>query len=393
MLGSCRGKEKPELNSAFSPDSSINQANDYERILESGESLVGTLSGPDTYYEYRGLKLGLQYALISDFAQTEGLKLQVELGKDTAELFRMLQNGEIDIICVQLPLSAIRQHNMLPCGATQAKAKTAWAVSAESKYLAEALNRWYKPDLGQRISRQARSSFARRDYVKRKVHAPYLSRQKGIISTYDPLFKRAAAVTGWDWRLIAAQCYQESGFDAQAVSWAGARGLMQIMPSTAGQLGIAEDALYDPAQNVATAARYIRFLSNHFSDVRDRSERIKFVLAAYNGGMAHIRDAMALTRKYGGNPTTWRDVSPYVLRLSQPRYYRDPVVKSGYMIGSETYQYVNAITERWLRYGGSPKSNGGFTDVHSTPAQATKHNRFTRKNHILTPDELQQAAR
>lgn len=149
--------------------------------------------------------------------------------------------------------------------------------------------------------------------------------------------------------------------------------------------------LYNPEENIATAARYIRFLSNHFNDIRNRAERINFVLAAYNGGFAHIRDAMALTRKYGGDPTSWKDVGPYVLRLSQPQYYRDPVVKNGYMIGSETYNYVNSVTERWRRYGGSVEAGAGFNDMHSTPVKATKHNRFTKKNHIMTPDELQNA--
>lgn len=63
------------------------------------------------------MELGLQYALISDFAQTEGLQLQVELGKDTADLIRKLNDGDIDIICVQLPLSTIKKNHLLACGA------------------------------------------------------------------------------------------------------------------------------------------------------------------------------------------------------------------------------------------------------------------------------------
>lgn len=388
---SCGSKEKKAHNSAFGAENTPAYSNEYEQLLSSGESIIGTLSGPDTYYEYRGMELGLQYALISDFAQTEGLQLQVELGKDTADLIRKLNDDDIDIICVQLPLSTIKKNHLLACGAADKKQQTSWAVSTDSKHLADALNKWYKPDHIKNIQKKARNTYAKRDYVRRKVHAPYLSREKGIISNYDHLFKKASATTGWDWRLVAAQCYQESGFDPQAVSWAGARGLMQIMPSTAGQLGVSAENLYNPEENIATAARYIRFLSNHFNDIRNRAERINFVLAAYNGGLAHIRDAMALTRKYGGDPTSWKDVGPYVLRLSQPQYYRDPVVKNGYMIGSETYNYVNSVTERWRRYGGSVEAGAGFNDMHSTPVKATKHNRFTKKNHIMTPDELQNA--
>ena len=69
-------------------------------------------------------------------------------------------------------------------------------------------------------------------------------------------------------------------------------------------------------------------------------ERMSFTLAGYNGGPFHIRDAMALAKKNGKDPYRWADVSEFVLKLQQPEYYRDPVVKYGYMRGSETVDYV-----------------------------------------------------
>ena len=90
-----------------------------------------------------------------------------------------------------------------------------------------------------------------------------------------------------------------------------------------------------------------------FSDIPNRSERINFVLASYNGGTGHVRDAMALARKNGRNPQRWADVDPFILRLSQPQYYRDPVVKFGYLRGSETSGYVRQIQSRWASYRGS----------------------------------------
>lgn len=53
---------------------------------------------------------------------------------------------------------------------------------------------------------------------------------------------------------MAAQCYQESGFDPEAVSWAGARGLMQIMPETAVHLGLPADQMHQPEKNISAAA-------------------------------------------------------------------------------------------------------------------------------------------
>ena len=122
---------------------------------------------------------------------------------------------------------------------------------------------------------------------------------------------------------------------------------MQIMPRTADHLGLSRTEIYDPERNIAAAAKYIYELSKHFSDVSNPIERSYYVLASYNGGYFHIRDAMALARKYGRNPYSWSDVREFVLRLSTPPYYNDPVVKYGYMRGHETVDYVSRIVDRW----------------------------------------------
>ena len=122
--------------------------------------------------------------------------------------------------------------------------------------------------------------------VKRRVYAPMLNRAGGIISRYDKLFQQYSRIVGWDWRLMAAQCYQESTFDPMAESWAGAKGLMQIMPSTADEVGLAPEDMYHPEKNIEAAARYMKKLDTRFSDIGDARERQDFVLAAYNGGRA-----------------------------------------------------------------------------------------------------------
>jgi membrane-bound lytic murein transglycosylase F len=179
-----------------------------------------------------------------------------------------------------------------------------------------------------------------------------LDRKGGVISHYDQLFMQYSRPIRWDWRLMAAQCYQESTFDPKATSWAGARGLMQIMPSTADLLDLPRDKMYDPEHNIRAAARYLAQLENKFYDIRERHERTKFILAAYNGGIHHIRDAMALCQRDGRNPQQWTNVQEYVLKLSQPKYYNDPIVKHGYMRCSETADYVSKIMQRWESYRG-----------------------------------------
>lgn len=344
-------------------------------IQANGELIMLTLTGADTYFDYRGHSMGTQYLLCEKFAQHLGVSLRVETCKDTAEMTRRLQDGEGDIAAFQLPQTV---KGVRFCGYGETAAKTSWAVGQESAELAEALNRWYKPELLAAVRKEEKFLFSAQS-IRRKTYAPMLNASAGIISRYDHLFQRYAPTVRWDWRLMAAQCYQESTFDPQARSWAGACGLMQIMPSTAGEIGLALSDIYHPEKNIAAAAHYIGKLNNMFRDIPNSTERQWFVLASYNGGFFHIRDAMALTRKYGGDPHRWADVSPYVLKLSTPQYYRDAVVKYGYMRGSETTDYVARIRERWAKYRGMV--HGGSPSLHEykgdhTPQKAQRKNRF-----------------
>lgn len=393
-LSSCNKQQARGDNGAFAPaKGDATTGYDLDAIAQSGELIVATLSGPDTYYDYHGEPMGLQYALAADFAHREGLSLRVEVARDTTELLKMLTTGDADIIALPLPTSLVTSKGLQAAGIADSAKAASWAVRSESKELAEVLQAWAATNPTVTVAKKERERVSESRRVRRQVRAAYLSKEKGIISTYDSHFREAATKTGWDWRLIAAQCYQESGFDPSAVSGAGARGLMQIMPSTARGLGVDPEQLYSPEVSIATAATYIARLNSQFTDIRDREERVKFVLAAYNGGSGHVRDAMALAQKYGRNASRWDDVRPYVLHLSEARYYRDPVVRHGYMIGSETANYVTSVLERYRAYGGSVASTGAVNSGSEVPTGARpahKRNRYSKEQKILTPDELQQ---
>lgn len=331
-------------------------AYDLEDIQASGELIAATLSSPETYYEYRGEGFGVEYEMAKSFASHIGTRLRVEVVQDSAELMHKLTSGEADLV-LTVPK---------------------WQIRPSSPQLTSALSAWWQDDLRERTQLAEQQRLAPRNRIRRLSRPPMLSREKGIICSYDGLFQRYASVAGMDWRLMAAQCYQESAFDPKAVSWAGAQGLMQIMPGTAAHLGLAASAVYEPAQNIAAAARYLAELQVTFSDIHERTERLCFVLAAYNGGASHVRDAMALAQQYGGNPHRWNDVDKYILLLSQPRYYRDPVVRAGYLRGSETSDYVRQIMARWSQYRGV---------AHPAPLVPQKEN-YKRNTRIRSREEF-----
>lgn len=339
------------IASIFKKKSNANGENyDLASILKSGELIVATISEPETYYDYHGIGMGFHYALTENFAQQQGLTVRVEVVSDTAALVKKLRDGEADLIAYPLSEEFINQAGLVATGYNK---NGHWAVRSNSKELADAMDDWYGEGVEVDATKALQERTKQSNHIERRAQAVYLSRDRGVISVYDNLFKQASTATGWDWRLIAAQCYQESAFDPNARSYVGAQGLMQIMPKTAASLGLKPEEVFMPDKNIAAAANYISQLERQFSDVRSRDERVKFVLASYNGGSGHVRDAMSLAKKYGRNPLVWSDVAPYILALSQPKYYKDPVVRYGYMIGKETAGYVQKIMERYRDYGGN----------------------------------------
>ena len=84
--------------------------------------------------------------------------------------------------------------------------------------------------------------------------------------------------------------------------------------------------------------------------IADDQERLKFVLASYNAGLAHILDARKLCRKYGKDETSWEDVEYFLLKKSEPEYYRDPLVVAGYCKCEEPVNYVREVLERYEEY-------------------------------------------
>ena len=380
LLGSCQKSQRTEVTPFGTTvgEESVAETpvatNDFtlSDIMANGELIMLTLSGPETYYDYHGRGMGTQFLLCENFSHSIGVSLRVELCQDTAEMVRKLKNGEGDIIAFPLEKN---DSDLIYCGYSKDSLNSEqWAVREGNTELADTLNRWFRPELLAEIKKE--ETLMATNTVTRKVYSPMLSRSSGVISRFDALFQKYAATARWDWRLLAAQCYQESAFDPQARSWVGACGLMQIMPATATDLGLAHAQIYEPEPNIAAAAKYIRQLTEHFHDIADSNERRYFVLAAYNGGWFHIRDAMALAQKHGKNPHRWNDVAEFVLALSKPEYYRDPVVKRGYMRGSETYNYVASIRNRYAQYRGFARPGNSDLGTVATPHRAKRKNKY-----------------
>jgi membrane-bound lytic murein transglycosylase F len=225
-----------------------------------------------------------------------------------------------------------------------------WLIRKESKNLYQFFQEWEKSD----ESANMVSSFKQKYWVNSLFHADRKVKiPKGAISPYDHFFKKYAKEINWDWRMLAAVAFHESQFDSSQVSWAGAAGIMQLMPRTAANFGLNKENIQNPELNIEAGVQYIKSLNLTFQKIADKEERIKFILAAYNSGPAHILDAMALARKYGKNPNIWfGHVDYFLIKKSEPEFYNDPVVKYGRFRSKETINYVQNTLETYSKYSG-----------------------------------------
>ncbi|NCC51267.1 MAG: transporter substrate-binding domain-containing protein [Spartobacteria bacterium] len=169
----------------------------------------------------------------------------------------------------------------------------------------------------------------------------------GRISPYDDIIKRDADMYHMDWRLIAAQMYQESRFDPKATSWSGAKGLMQLMPRTAAEMGYHN--LEDPATGTRAGVEYLDKMRSKFSVNMDERERMWMALASYNAGLGHVLDARRLATQLKLDPDRWFDhVEKAMLLLARPEYAAK--ARHGYVRGTEPVQYVRNIRDRYEAY-------------------------------------------
>lgn len=154
-----------------------------------------------------------------------------------------------------------------------------------------------------------------------------------------PFFKKAADETDLEWELLAAIGYQESHWNAEAVSPTGVKGIMMLTRATAKQLKV-EDRT-DPEQSIMGGARYVRVVEKKIPKRIQAPDRLWLSLAGYNVGFGHLEDARVLTQRSGGDQDKWADIKQHLPLLAQKKHYK--TVKHGYARGREPVTYVDNI--------------------------------------------------
>ena len=273
---------------------------------------------------------------------------------ESESLIRRVATGELDFTIADHMMARVNASYYpdldinTPVSVAQ---QVAWATRKNSPELLKAMNDWLaniKKEatfmvIYNRYFRSPRTSVVR-------MTSEYSSMGGNMLSPFDSLIRKGANTLGWDWRLLASLIYQESRFLPKGESWAGARGLMQLMPRTANEFGAFD--LDDPRQSISAGVGYLQFLQKYWlNKIPDTEERMKFILASYNVGLSHVVDARRLAKKYGKDPQVWYDnVEYYLSQKSEPQFYRDPIVTAGYCKCEEPIHYVRSILDRYEEY-------------------------------------------
>ncbi|MGE0683463.1 MAG: transporter substrate-binding domain-containing protein [Candidatus Binatia bacterium] len=264
---------------------------------------------------------------------------------------RMLAQGQTAAILVTAPLAEVARKlypGQLRTAWTLSKeASTVWAVRPGSPELLNAINAF----LNQVLQSGKRKILFEKYFVTtahlrnnaRKQEMTLISKR---LTRYDRLIAHHAEEAGFDWRFIAAVIFEESRFDHERVSGAGAYGLMQIMPIAAQDIGVKDYS--QPASNIEAGIKYLQVLARQFPHGQPE-DRLALVLASYVMGMGHMEDAQRLARTLGYDPDCWTDSMERVLPLlEKPRYHKK--AQYGAAQGREAVRYVNAIRKRYSLY-------------------------------------------
>ncbi|OFY85355.1 MAG: hypothetical protein A3F72_03565 [Bacteroidetes bacterium RIFCSPLOWO2_12_FULL_35_15] len=290
--------------------------------------------------------------------------IEVPGENDTETLISKVAKGEIDYTVADENVALSNQtyySNIDIAMAISFPQKIAWATRKQSSALTKKLNEWI---LKRKNSNENLVIYNKYFKTPKKSDRgntrQYISSGGSLTSQYDDLIKTYSKKIDWDWELLASMIYQESHFSPTARSWAGANGLMQLMPGTAKRYGL--DTIDATAeQSLKAGTDYLVDLDKYWRGyISDKQERIKFILASYNVGLGHVIDARNLAIKHGKNKNIWyNNVESMILQKSNPMVYTDPIVKCGYCRGQETFIYVKEILSRYTFY----KNNHLSTDA------------------------------
>lgn len=161
-------------------------------------------------------------------------------------------------------------------------------------------------------------------------------RAETVTDRYDDTFRKYAQRffgPGYDWRLFKAQAMAESNISMDAKSWVGARGIMQLMPSTFKEVSSQNPEMTSidkPEWNIGAGIFYDRQLYLQWLNQQGETDSMPFMMASYNAGRGTLLRAQGVAKTRTLDPALWLSVTTVAPEVPKWRHH-------------ETLTYVDRI--------------------------------------------------
>ena len=272
------------------------------------------------------------------------LRWQADPRLSSKDLLAQVSDGTLDCMAAnELQLAEARNYypNLIATLEIAAPSQLAWALPADAdpELLGQVKIFFARIRQDGTLHRLLDRYYGHNNRLDKMDAAAFVARIKTVLPRYRRLFEEAAALTGEDWRLLAALAYQESQWDPLATSYTNVRGMMMLTEDTADQMKV--DNRLDARESILAGAKYLALLKDQLPSRIPEPDRTWLALAAYNQGSSHLEDARILTQRAGLNPDSWSNIKKWMPALNQPDFYR--TLKHGYARGGEAVILVESI--------------------------------------------------
>jgi membrane-bound lytic murein transglycosylase MltF len=274
---------------------------------------------------------------------------KIREGLETEGILEIVNTGEIGITIADSHLAHIwsgvhRNLRVRDDLKVREGGRIAWMIRKNSPLLRESLNSFIQT---RRKGSKFGNIYFKRYFKDEKWVTRRLTEERlEKVKEYLPIFKKYAAMYDIPWPFIVAVAFQESGFDNSKRSAAGAVGIMQVLPSTAGDKNVGIDDIADLENNIHAGTKYLAFLRDRYfpEGEIDLQNRIHFTLASYNAGPANVARARKKAPGWDVDEDRWfKNVEVVALRTISPEPVQYVVnIHRYFLLFQEYFGYVQA---------------------------------------------------
>jgi len=281
--------------------------------------------------------------LNAEFKKAGKKQIKLKLADDFLEdedLLEMMNAGLIPMIVIdshkgEFWVQIFKDLTLHPEIKLRTGGQIAWAIRKNSPQFKNVINEFVKSHRKGTLTGNIlfKSYLQNTKWVRNSLDDEALQKFRAAIE----FFKKYSGQYDFDWVMVAALAYQESGIDQSKRSPAGAIGVMQMLPSTAEDPNVNIPNIEEMENNIHAGVKYLRFIRDRYfeDEAMDKLNKMLFSFASYNAGMGRVEQLRKEAQETGLDPNIW---------------FHNVEIIAAKRIGRETVQYVSNIFKYYTAY-------------------------------------------